>query len=275
MIYFWNYGLILLLVWLIGRKQPDKVIFYTAFAWKLCTGWALGAIYLRYLGGGDTFAYYESGQLLADQPLRAIWNSETVLSRFAHQPRALFFTKIIATTKALSGGNYWIISAWLSSISFLGFWYFYRQIGQVVPNWKWAVVIGFLFFPSSVFWSAGIMKGTLTNAALVYLSGVMLKIYYAEKPRSYELLFAVLAGIILWFIKYYVLALFLPLALLLLLNQFALRKGINVGIRIGICLFVFGSILFSAPLLNPNLRLSSLPKALSRDQQSFLEITNN
>jgi hypothetical protein len=256
-------------MWLIGRKQPDKIIFYSGLTLKVIAGIALGLIYKEYYNGGDTWRYYAAAYELGNLPFSEWWiqlgNKE--IGAFENQPRAILFTKIVSGFVFLTNGDYWIVSAYLSCLSFLGYWFFYRQIYSTLPNIKWPIVIGFIFLPSTVFWSSGILKGVLTNASIVYISGFSLKLFYRKKIYVPEILITVLSLVLLYYIKYYLLIVLLPAVLYALFDRRAHRIGLTKSVRgtVYACI-VLATILF-APNVNPNLRLSRLPDVIHLNQR--------
>jgi len=255
--------------WLIGRRQPDQWIFYTALLLKLIAGVCLGYIFKNYYWGGDTFHYYQAAEVLANRPLAEWWQllGQSEIGYFPNQPRAILFTKIVSGFVLLTQGDYWIVACYFSFISFLAYWYFYRQVITTLPNIKWPVIIGFLLVPSTIFWSSGILKDTLTNASVVFVAAFMLKLFYRKKIHFAELLVTVLALVVLYFIKYYLLILLLPLMMYALTDRSMHRGGVKTGVRAGVYGFLLLATLLIAPSVNPNLNVLKLPEIIHRNQQ--------
>ena len=255
-------------IWLIGRKQPDQIIFYAGAFLKLAAGIAVGLIYRDHYYGGDTWNYYDSAKMLADLPFKEWWSQlgNADIGAFPNQPRAILFTKIVSGFIFITRGDYWIVASYFSFISFLAFWFFYRQIRSTLPNIKWPVVIGFLFFPSTVFWSAGILKGVITNASVVFISGFSLKLFYRKKIHIPEIILSGLSIILLFYIKYYLLIVLFPVILYALFDKRAHRIGLTKPVRGIVYAVILLITILVAPKINPNLRISDLPQVIHTNQ---------
>ena len=276
MIYLLNGIILALASWQIGKRQPDQAWFYAGLALKIIAGVTLGFIFQTYSGGGDTFKYFHAASALADLPFREWWQAlgATEIGHFSNQPRAIFFTKIVSTFILTTKGDYWIISSYLSFLSYLAFWFFYLQIRSTVPNLKWPVIIAFLLVPSSVFWSSGILKGTLTNASVVFLSTLCLKLFYHKNIRWTELLAVATTFLLLLYIKYYLFILVTPLVLYVIMDSYAMKIGVSKGIRAISFLVIISLAVSLAPHINPNLSIVTLPSAIHQNQQVFQNAQN-
>ena len=262
-------------LWLIGRKQPDAHIFYISVFWKLIAGIALGLIYREHYWGGDTFQYFENAKSLADLPFKEWWHmlGQKEVGFYANQPRAILFSKIVSVFIWITQGDYWIVGCYFSILSALAFWFFYRQIKTTLPNIIWPVIIGFLILPTTVFWSAGIMKGTLTNASLIYICAFTLKLFYRKKIHVAEIVLTTLSAVILFYIKYYLLIVIVPVVLYALFDRKAYRAGIKPSLRGIVYLFLVVSTLIIAPTVNPNLNVLNLPEIVYQNQQEAFNPT--
>jgi hypothetical protein len=85
-------------------------------------------------------------------------------------------------------------------------------------------VIAFLFFPSVVFWTSGMIKESIAIGGLFYLAAIFLKIWFNKKIRLPEFLLAAIMLWICWNLKYYFMAIFLPVVLSTLLFKFIFQK---------------------------------------------------
>jgi len=268
MMYAIHIVILLLLVVSVGRKQPDRWLFFVAYFLKVSAGIALGLIFMYHYKAGDTLKYFElASGLVSDSAgfTKALGRPD--LGGFENQPRAILFTKIVSVILFITKGDYWVVSAYLSTISFFAYWFFYRQIHATLPNIKWPVALGFLLFPSAVFWSAGIMKGALTNAAVVFLAAFALKLFYRKKIYITEIVLALLGVLTLYFIKYYLLIVLLPALIYALFDRRAYKWGLNKGLKASVYVIIIMGTLLVGPLINPNLRISKLPNVISENQQ--------
>ncbi len=77
-------------------------------------------------------------------------------------------------------------SLYFSAISFFSSWFLVQKINRLFEGVQPAAILGFLFFPSVVFWSAGVIKESLAMAALFFLSLIFLKVWKREKLHWIE-----------------------------------------------------------------------------------------
>ncbi|HZI25884.1 MAG TPA: hypothetical protein VFD46_12450 [Chryseolinea sp.] len=246
------------------EKSPVKKFFWPAFIIKLLAGIGLGFVYSRYYSTGDTFNYFEDGVKIAQLAsedfvsfVRFLWAGDDSFSLWTDllykQPRAMFLAKVTSFFCLLTANNYWIISLYFSAISFGGAWVLVKKIAEhkelLVP-----AVTSFLFFPSVVFWSAGIIKESLAMAALFFLSFIVLKIWRREKILLIEWTLAMIAVWCLWNLKYYYLAIFLPVVCTSLLVRTIFKYYVpkNVVQKMILWSFVFVVPLVLVTTLHPN-----------------------
>ncbi len=214
-----------------GDKSPMKNIFWPALSVKLVAGICLGLLYRYYYNGGDTFTYFEEGTKLTALArsdvflyVRFLWSGDESFdawnSLISLQPRALFMIKVVSVVNLFSHDNYWISSLYLSFICFTSAWYLVTTIERFKPSLRYAAVFGFLFFPSFVFWSSGLIKESLAIAALFLLVNVFLKVWMKETIRPVQWVLISVSLWMLWMLKYYYLAVFLPIVTTSLIFRF-------------------------------------------------------
>jgi hypothetical protein len=216
---------LLALAYLISKKElPSlKKVFWPALGLKLFSGVALGLLYTYYYTVSDTFAYFEDAckisQLLrqdAGEYFRFLWQSDETFSLWSQlhyqQPRALFLSKVVSFFCLLTQDNYWVAALYLSFISFLGIWRLIKYISAHYPGIKSVAIFAFLFFPSIVFWTSGIIKESLAMAALCFVVLIFMKLYRADKVKITEWIPLLVSIWLLWNLKYYYLAILIPVA---------------------------------------------------------------
>lgn len=262
----------LLIGWIAYRirlQEPGlQRVFWPALTVRLISGIALGLVYWLYYGVGDTLAYAQDGATLAAVAkydpgayLKFLWTSQPaqpwpVLQ--THEPRALFMVKLVSLFSLVCFDNYWTIALYFSFLAFLGAWFLLRQIALRLPALVPAASIAFLFVPSAVFWSSGVIKESLALAALFFLSGIFLKLWFSEKVTVYQWLVLLLAAWILWSLKYYFAAIFFAVAVGGLLYKVAARalRPARFGTQLLVWLVVFiiplGIVMASRPNFHPN-----------------------
>ena len=217
--------------------SPIRTFFLPALLFKVGAGLLLGLIYRFYYHGGDTFVYFEDAEILANLAyqspisyLKAWTGSPLAMLNYADQPRALAIVKIISIPAIITFKNYWITSIYLSLFSFFGMWKLAVFLSSVQENFKYPAVAAFLFYPSVIYWSAGVLKepvimGCLSICLVIYLPYVLKQ----ERLRFFQFLLSLLLMFIIWQLKFYYAAVFVPLLFAIVFNTYI--KNISVRYR--------------------------------------------
>lgn len=227
-------NLIFFLAYQVWKKQKElRKYFWPGLAVKLMAGVALGLVYTHYYSVADTFAYFDDGKKLATLAVEDLSSYVRVLvfnevppglTLINAEPRAFFLTKITSVFNMLTLNNYWVTGGYYSLISFLGAWFVVTTINKYIPAAGVAALIAFLFLPSVVFWSSGLLKESLAMPCLYFLVALLLKAWFNERLSSGSYLMAVVCLWVLWQLKYYYVAIFLPVAFTTLLYKFAVGQ---------------------------------------------------
>lgn len=197
---------------------------------KLLAGVVLGIIYKYHYKGGDTFSYFQEATTIAnflfDHPIQffqlyfhtAQLPDLTNQIAFGNQPRALLFSKIVSVFYIFTGGNYWIISAFLSLINFMCIHFLVKELSKRFEGLKKAASFSFYFLPTFVFWTSGLLKESLAIGALAIAVGVVVRFSRIQLYSNYTLwLYLISSSALLWKLKYFYAAIAIPLLLGLLL----------------------------------------------------------
>ena len=208
----------------IGMKSWIGPAFPFAMALKAVAGLGLGLVYSLHYNGGDTTGYFNESALLTDA-LRnypeQIWHiffgsldqlPGGLVLQYADQPRSFFFVRLLSLLYIITNGNYWISSVYLSWISFEGIFFLAGKIAHYYPEQRRVVIVSFMFLPSAVFWSSGILKESLAIPAIAVLCGLTLDQY--ERPLKTDLRWLYLgipAAYVLWSLRYFYAAVLFPL----------------------------------------------------------------
>lgn len=204
-------------------QQNLKIYYWFGLLLKVVAGLSLGLVYTYYYSVGDTFGYFDDAKnvLLVFDESKADFLSfvfggvapielEDVLN--FSQDRSQLFVRVLSVIALFSFSNYWVTAVYLSIISFFGCWYLLSQIINYQEKGSLTAAVAFLFTPSFLFWGSGVIKESLAIGALMFLAGVFLRAYAGRKLSLLEWCFAVLSLFVLWRLKYYWGALFLPSA---------------------------------------------------------------
>ena len=232
-----NIGIIIFLSYRLWARDQSSIrnLFWPALLLKCIAGVSIGIVYSYYYTVGDTFTYFRDGISLANLArsdfasyISFLWSGDESFSVWSElsytQPRAMFLSKLTSVSCILSGDNYWIISIHFSFIAFLSTWVLTKKVIAFNQGAKTAVIIALWFFPSVVFWTSGVIKESLAMAGLYFLCFVFLKVWNSERLKIYEWILSLISLWWLWNLKYYYVAIFLPISVTALLVRFILNK---------------------------------------------------
>ncbi len=282
---------VIFLAWIAFRvyhSQPIacKPFFWPALSLKILAGVAVGALYFFHYGSGDTISYWQDGVKISyyaqSSPAEALaffWDeseaSDFVATLQQQGPRSLFFSKICGLFALATAGNYWMMSAFASVISFLGAWFLFRRISEFFPLHQRAAAIAFLVFPSVVFWSSGLIKESVGLAALYFLVAVGLSMMYHRAPSLLEWMVTFFSLWIGWNLKYYWMGIFIPVAIPTVLT--VLAKGSRPALaRYDIALWsgLFLVFLIVATSIHPNFYPSRFFEVIYQSNLEFTRLSD-
>lgn len=262
-------------------------LYWPALAVKLIGGIAIGLVYGLYYQTGDTLIYFRDASELsalyrhdATAYFRFLWDENSnpaQLSNLTFQvPRALFLVKIASVFSILSYDNYWVSAAYFSLFSFLGSWFLVRKISLFFPQFTGAAAVAFLFFPSVVFWSSGLIKESLAMAAVFYLSGIFLNLWYQKKIKILDWILVILSTWIVWQLKYYFAAVFFAVSVnslfyKSLLNRIIKPKSFRSEIVIWMITFIVPFMI--ATQVHPNFYPERLLEVLVENYKAFYAVS--
>jgi hypothetical protein len=221
--------LIFLVVILKKRYQNEPLVaFFTwAFCAKILAGVGYGWLYVVYYGGtGDSLSFFKDSTILANFAYQnwAAFGRLVLFDDFFPlyglsedlwvQPRAFWMVKLMAFLNLLVSGNYWLMGFYLSFLSFWGMWKLANSLTKLYPSAKLAAVWAFLFFPSTLLWSAGLTKESLIMAAiglsLAKVIDLIRKPTLFRRKRWRSLLIWVISMGLVSMLKYHYLVTLLP-----------------------------------------------------------------
>jgi len=270
-------------------KRQAKALqnfFWPALSAKVACGIFLGLLYFNYYQVGDTLSYFKDGQFLSRLArndvasyFNFLLNTDPAVMRqlnFVDQ-RAIFFDKITSLVSVATYDNYWLISVYMSLASFLGAWYLVRKLHTYLPAHTNAAAISFLLFPSVVFWTSGLIKETIASSALFFLTGLFLTAWFEKKVRARSAMAGLLAIWVLWGLKYYYVALFVPVAAASLAYKFAfvhLIKPRRTVTQVMLWMVVFLVPLAIITMAHPNFYLNNVLDVIVSNYETFRMFSN-
>jgi hypothetical protein len=266
------------------RKQGDMIAFFwPSLLFKLACGILLGIVYSYYYNIGDTFGFFDDGVTLAVlarkdfiKYISFLWSGDDSFSIWSQlnlvQPRSLFLSKIVSVFNLITCDNYWLTSVYFSLISFAASWRLVKIIARHFPDIRGAAIVAFLFLPSVIFWGSGIIKESIGIAMLCFLSGTFLKIWKDEETSLKEWIMTVVAVWILWNVKYYFAAVFIPVAFATYVTGRILIPALNTnrkGTEVLLWFLVFVLPVVGISFIHPNFYPGNILGVIVSNYQAF------
>lgn len=274
-------------LWIYNKQDVGfRQLFWPALVIKIVAGFSVGVLYFYHYGQGDTISYWQDGQEVArlirlspGEALGFYWEEsaypQMVATLSQQAPRSLFFVKIAGVLALLTGGNYYMMSVILSFLSFLGAWYLFQSLVHSFPSKRNAAAVAFLFYPSVVFWSSGLIKESLGLGALFFLAGICLNVERSRKLSIPAWLMVIVSVWVGWNLKYYWLGIFLPVVVTTILILIAKKwKPAIVKREVIIWLVFFLVLLLSATSIHPNFYPSRFTEVIYQSNHEFMQLTD-
>lgn len=111
----------------------------------------------------------------------------------------------------------------LSLYSFAGCWRIFKMFYEMYPHLKKKLAIAILFLPSILFWGGSLLKDSICMGSLGFALYAAYQIFLKKRKITSSLIILVLAGMLLYYTKPYILLCLVPAFSLLLFLQFKNR----------------------------------------------------
>ncbi|MBC7923271.1 MAG: hypothetical protein H7Z75_19515 [Ferruginibacter sp.] len=277
-----------------SARAPLRKLFFYALPAKLLAGIALGLLYTHYYPyPSDTFLFFADARLLArlagDSP--EAYARVLLFDRFpdarlpaalvyGSESRSFFFVKTLSLLNVATANSYWLASLYLSLFSFWGLWRAANALALRFPGTHRAAALGFLFFPSVVFWSSGVLKESLVMGAIGGLTAAGLTCVGEAKkpPRSWHPRQGFLVGlalVVLWKLKYHYFVAFVACAAagggaILVCRRLRVESR---WAKIGVWLLGFVGLASLGTLLHYNLHLANFLAVLVQNHDTIYALS--
>ncbi|HEY0744931.1 MAG TPA: hypothetical protein VGD40_25865 [Chryseosolibacter sp.] len=227
---------------------------------------SVGLVYQFYYSGGDTFAFHTHGsrhiwEAFMDSPLTGLKllfsNGEYGPGLWDIAPKiwywrdenSFFVIRIAAIFDLFTFSTYSATALLFSVVSFVGAWLFFTTFYRHYPDLHRWLAFSILFFPTVVLWGSGILKDTLTLAALGVATWAARSLLIDRLLNFRYAIFLLLAFWVIYQLKVYIILCFLPALLLWILvsyvtriRSFALRLLITPAMIVLSCILAYFAI---------------------------------
>lgn len=224
----------------LAKTEEEEKIYMRALALKLFGVTFFAFIYEFYYGGGDTMGFYAWSEafikfLLNDfsSAIQFLFSSdETLFYKFKYNyypdqygylfkygTREVDFIKISAIINIFAFNSYLSTSYIFALISFIGNWLLFKVFISYYPLIKKQLAWATLYIPSVAFWGTGILKDTLTFAALGFLVYAVYKVFINKEAVIRNTFILIFSIYIIMILKAYIFIAFLPAGVLWVFNE--------------------------------------------------------
>jgi hypothetical protein len=279
-----NIVAILFIAYFFREKGRLTWLYWIGLILKVSAGISVGLIYFYYYQVGDTILFARDAKTLSEVASKNFFgyckflvdeNSQAAILNLlvSQEYRSLLMIKIVSLFSLICASNYWIIATYLSVISFYGTWYFVKAIEKHFPNILYSAILAFVLFPSTIFWSSGVIKESLALGALFFLSGVVFKIWFRSSLNFIEIAVAMISCWLSWKLKYYYAGVFFLVAFTCLLYKLAFEKITDhksILVKMSIALIIFIVPVLITINAHPNFRPSRILSVVVENYNAFI-----
>jgi len=211
------------------EEKPEYRYFIYGLMAKIIGGILVCLIYTVYYDGGDTTVYFYSGaipmrNLFLKSPADFLYimshentiegyflfDSETLWPQYWRDSQAFFVIRFISPLALFTFSSYLATSVLLSVVCYTGIWRLYLVFTDAFPKLKKELAISILFMPSVIFWGSGILKDSISLAAIGwFVYGFYFGMVKGEKIFWHIILVA-LASFVIISVKPYILYALIP-----------------------------------------------------------------
>ncbi len=209
------------------KAKPEYKYFTYGLITKIVGSVALALIYVFYYKGGDTIYYFLGGEtltnaffaspsdyfkLLFKESNEFTLDLQSITNRinYYRSPEEWFMVRVTSILVFFSFNRYLITSIFVSIISFYGSWKLFKAFLYFFPNYQKAAFISIFLLPSVMFWGSGILKDTITFAALGVFFYHFVEILFKNRVSLSSILIMFISIIIIFKLKAYIIIGFLP-----------------------------------------------------------------
>lgn len=205
--------------------------FFPALCLRLFGALALGFLYQYYYEGGDTYNFHTHGsrhiwRAFMDDPLIG-WKLLTAQGEygpglyqyardiwFYTDPDSYFVIRVAALFDLFTFSSYSATACLFAILSFSGAWALFLTFYRIRPDLHRLIALATLFIPSVIFWGSGLLKDTLTLAALGMLTFSIHELFGQKRMSIRNVLLFVVSAWVIFSVKKYILMSFAPAVIL-------------------------------------------------------------
>lgn len=194
-------------------------------------------IYQLYYKGGDTTAYFQTASAISNLLEKnssvffdvmvghntpsnySFFDMNTGWPVYWRDEKALFVGRILVPLCLLGFKNFVVTAVLLAWFCYTGIWRLFLLFNEEFPALQKQLAISILFIPSAVFWGSGLLKDTITLAAVGWYTYHFYSFFIKKKYKISSVICIIISGFLLIAIKPYILFALLPGSFIWLSNE--------------------------------------------------------
>ena len=247
MIYLLNISILGIIGWSLCKTFYQK--FGTIALWGMvaktlgatCLGW----VYFYYYEGGDTIGLWQQVKAFNEYnatDMANYWHALFApINPYQGNPRSIFFVRLLGPLGLLSQNSYVFLSGYLCLFSYWTSWKFIAAYDRFYPKLRPLAMAVFCFLPTYLFWTSGLLKDTLSNGALFYLTASLLIFYHDQRLSIFQWVCATLLFVCLFMTRHYLAGLFSIIAVLLLMDNWIKNYGLKARLALFLSISCLGA----------------------------------
>ncbi len=243
LLYLFNALLLGSLAWLLHRQHHLQLIkkhLLPALGLKLLAGILLGLLYHHYYHEGDTLTFQKGSLILSDyagqnfggycklilfnQFESEAFRATVPFSRLPDFSNSFFFIKLLSLLNLLTNSHYYLNGLYLSLFSFWGTATLAATLIRYFPKYKAAAVLAFLYFPSVVFWSSGVLKDAILFGSMCWVIAMAIQLAEGRRLSIANWLLLPFMLYLFYRIKFFMALILLPLLCLYFILRLTGKK---------------------------------------------------
>jgi hypothetical protein len=224
-------------------KDPTLAKYLISAYWFRVVSSFILSVFILYIAGADaTAVFFPEGRHIYHQILEhpskmdfflKEWSENSDISAFEEINVSYFYganyiiIKCIVGLSFISFGNFITTSFLFSLFAFEGAWQLFKFFNLLNPSLKKYTAICFLFLPTYIFWTSGIVKETISIFCLGYITMSFYKITRSFKAIFIHVPTIIILTLFVYNVKGYTVISYLPLLVYYLLMLKLIQSNLN------------------------------------------------
>ncbi len=242
-------------------NDSTRKFFIPALTLRLIGAILLGLLYQFYYNGGDTYNFHTSGSeiiyevfwdnpidgiklILSDgQPIKGLYHVTSQIP-FYRDTSSFMIIRIAAIFDIFTFGTYSATALFFAVLSFSGLWALFNLFIFYFPHRINLLGLAVLIVPSVIFWGSGILKDTITLAALGWFVFSFHEAFLRKKNILVNVIIFLFASWLIYKIKIYLLIAILPALLLyFFVSRIFSIRNVLIRVLIGPAIILSGMLI--------------------------------